>query len=210
MRVIHLARKPVGKGQTTARTALEHGVSGLNIDASRVGLSRPGTKAGNFNSWRILEGRDDRCTTMNADERTNIGRWPANLILEHRPECKHVGTKDAKATSSHELHHSVRRGSVHAAAKGLLTAGRVSEVRGYGNEDGTETVEAWECTADCPVAFLDFLSGPCKSCRPHRIVCDRVYEGWGSITRFDKFVGYGDEGTGASRFFKQVQEEQSK
>lgn len=204
MIVIHLARKPMPKGQSTVRTALDCGAGGLNIDACRVGVSRPGTRAGNFNSWRVLEGREDRCTTMNADERTSVGRWPANVILEHLPGCRCEGTREAKTTSSSGVQYRVRKGEgVFSNATGMMTPGRVSEIHGYGNEDGTETIEAWECVEGCPVAFLDFLSGPRSGSKPHWIKSTRSFEGWGTITQPNHFAGYADDG-GASRFFKQV------
>jgi len=127
------------------------------------------------------------------------------MILEHLPGCKHLGTKATKATSPFGVHQSTRRGGVHSAAKGLLTPGRVSEIRGYGNEDGTETVDAWDCESGCPVAFLDQMSGPREGSKPHLVKCSRSYEGWGSITQPNHIAGYADDG-GASRFFKQVKE----
>ena len=74
-----VARKPlVG---TVAENVLAWGVGGLNIDASRIGTTKPNAKNTSFNSWRNLEDRKDRQQpeqTYNPNE----GRWPANIILD--------------------------------------------------------------------------------------------------------------------------------
>ncbi len=76
---IVVARKPlIG---TVAANVLEHGTGGLNIDGSRIGTSKPEAQNTSFNSWRDMEGRQDR----QQPEQTynpNQGRWPANVILD--------------------------------------------------------------------------------------------------------------------------------
>lgn len=58
MRIITVARKPLSEG-TVAANVLTHGCGSLNIDAVRV----------------------------KSEGQTQGGRWPANLILQHHPEC---------------------------------------------------------------------------------------------------------------------------
>ena len=82
---VFVGRKPFAKGSTVAANVLEHGVGGLNIDASRIGttvetwpssrtwtskeMSRPGgSKA------------DDAVVQKTGD--VPQGRWPANVILD--------------------------------------------------------------------------------------------------------------------------------
>lgn len=76
---IVVARKPlIG---TVAANVLTHGTGGLNIDGSRIGTSKPEAQNTSFNSWRDMEGRQDR----QQPEQTynpNQGRWPANVILD--------------------------------------------------------------------------------------------------------------------------------
>jgi site-specific DNA-methyltransferase (adenine-specific) len=76
---IVVARKPlIG---TVAENVLEHGTGGLNIDGSRIGTSKPKAKNTSFNSWRDLEGREDRQEPEQTYD-PNQGRWPANVILD--------------------------------------------------------------------------------------------------------------------------------
>jgi len=78
-----LARKPIVG--TVANNVLTYGVGGLNIDATRVGSSKPNATNTAFDSWRNLENRDDRQQpeqTYNPNE----GRWPANVIHDGSDE----------------------------------------------------------------------------------------------------------------------------
>lgn len=100
---IVVARKPL-EG-TVAANVLKHGTGALNIDGCRValaegevvkaGLSDPANRAG-------VVGRDLGFTGNDAEafqqaqresvERTNtLGRWPANIILSHAPDCGEEG-----------------------------------------------------------------------------------------------------------------------
>ena len=138
------------------------------------------------------------------------GRWPANLVLTHLSGCQRVGAKKVKSTST-DRPAPVRRSGVHAPAGGHQTVGRQQPpVKGYADDDGNETVEAWDCEPGCPVAELDeqsgvLVSGQVKpgymknsSTQPSR----GGYEGGFQDTLL---TGYSDTG-GASRFFKQVQQ----
>jgi DNA modification methylase len=139
---------------------------------------------------------------------TTAGRWPANLVLSHvgGPDgCRRVGTKrvkgDAKSTRGSDAGNQMYGGG-----KGLQrpTAGQAV---GYADDDGRETVEAWECHPECPVRLLDEQSGESRS--PARARGQglkskawRAKEGRndhdnGKLVEFDC---YGDTG-GASRFF---------
>jgi site-specific DNA-methyltransferase (adenine-specific) len=76
-----VGRKPFGKGVTVAENVLTWGVGGLNIDGSRIGATKPKANNGPFNSWRNLEGREDRQNPAQTYNE-NQGRWPANVILD--------------------------------------------------------------------------------------------------------------------------------
>ena len=83
MRIITVARKPLSG--SVAQTVLKWGTGGLNIDGCRVGTSKPEATNTRFESWRKLEGREDRQNpkqTYNPNE----GRWPANIILRASEE----------------------------------------------------------------------------------------------------------------------------
>lgn len=77
---ICLARKPLSE-KTIAANVLKWGTGALNIGATRIGTSRPAGKLGKVSdSRRKAEGRNDLDLIVNGDERTDIGRWPANTL----------------------------------------------------------------------------------------------------------------------------------
>jgi hypothetical protein len=160
VRIIHLGRKPL-EG-SVASNVLEHGAGALNVDATRVSFQSEADEAesktknqhGDFGSGpmknRIFgEFKEDR------DNWNPTGRWPANLVLEHRPECRCVGTKEVKThwgqptERGNPKDRSVYGKGWHAEDKPV----------GYANADGKETVAAWSCVEGCPVAALDEQSG---------------------------------------------------
>jgi site-specific DNA-methyltransferase (adenine-specific) len=80
---IVLARKPlIG---TVATNVIIHGTGALNIDGSRVGTRKPEAKNTSFNSWRELEGRNDRQEPDQTYD-SNQGRWPANFMHDGSDE----------------------------------------------------------------------------------------------------------------------------
>ena len=80
---IVVARKPlIG---TVANNVLTYGTGALNIDGSRVGTNRPPTSAQPFTALRAMEGRTD-LQKPTPDERTDVGRWPANVIHDGSDE----------------------------------------------------------------------------------------------------------------------------
>jgi DNA modification methylase len=79
---ICLARKPLSE-TTIAKNVLKHGTGGLNIDGTRVGTSRPASHMdpNKFKSWKETDG-NERSPSNEPDLRTDIGRFPANVILD--------------------------------------------------------------------------------------------------------------------------------
>jgi len=77
---IVVGRKPFAKGSTVAANVLEHGVGGLNIDASRVGTkTRVNAAAKSLGNDRTMSGGK---ANPNYPDVTVQGRWPANVILD--------------------------------------------------------------------------------------------------------------------------------
>ena len=72
-------RKPLSG--TVAQNVLEHGVGGLNIDATRVGVSG-GTKGVNHPKTGLF-GIGGNADIKSIDK----GRWPPNTLLTHSPDC---------------------------------------------------------------------------------------------------------------------------
>jgi site-specific DNA-methyltransferase (adenine-specific) len=81
---IVMARKPV-EG-TIANNVLTYGTGGLNIDASRIGMTDDDEKK-SANNWKP-QGYESKKNIYNignkviASQQSSSGRWPANLILD--------------------------------------------------------------------------------------------------------------------------------
>jgi len=77
---IILARKPLGG--TVAACVLAHGTGALNVDGCRIGTSKrvPGSLSGGVLNGYGGRGGGDDGTGSGSDP--NIGRWPANVIMD--------------------------------------------------------------------------------------------------------------------------------
>ena len=201
MRVITLARKPlIG---SVAENVLRHGTGGLNIDGCRVTSvvlesERRTSIRGKSEFW----GLDAK---QEGARHNPAGRWPSNVILEHRGECRQVGTKKVKTGKY------IGEGRNPHDKSGGYDGGwlKDTENQTYRGDDGLEEVPAWECHPDCPIKALDEQSGELHSQDPATRVC-KVPKTLGvGVTGFGDghSIQYKDEG-GASRFFKQVQSKQ--
>lgn len=127
---IIVARKPF-KG-TVAANVLEHGTGALNIDASRIGTSKPPVKNVQFNGWREMEGREDRQNpgqTYNPNE----GRWPANVILDEQA-AEQLDEQTGILHSGFSVNRN--RDSKEIANKVLGARRKSTEDAGYGDSGG--------------------------------------------------------------------------
>jgi hypothetical protein len=101
MRVVTIARKPIVG--SVAVCCIEHGTGGINVDGCRIRTdgeqfavpqSDPGKRRGTVGTdlgitRKDIEGFQE--AQRASIERTQLlGRWPANLILQHQPSCKQV------------------------------------------------------------------------------------------------------------------------
>jgi len=188
--------------------ARKGGVTPLNVDACRI------TVVGGSPSIRRRQARVDLNASMfraghnNSEELyrrerpgEKLGRWPANVVLSHHPECERVGVRKVSDSRIDKPCTSDRMTSGYG---GGLAGHRGA--RGHGNPDGTETVEAWSCHPECPVRLLDAQAGK-RKIRPFPV---RARDGNGSTTFVpataatfnDAYTGGGYTDTrGASRFF---------
>ena len=201
-----LARKPLGTNEgTIAANVLAHGTGGLNIDASRVRMSEADAQVirdmGGF-------GRASYVRQPGASLQLSVdpmpckdaspdggGRWPPHLLLTHA-ECRPAGTKRVKAIGG-------GTGEASRQPSALFGTFPKSATGGYGDADGLETVEAWDCTPGCPVAELDRQSGELQS--GYAETLNRRSDKFRSV--YSEFKGESVEGAligdrgGASRFF---------
>lgn len=148
-----------------------YGTGALNIDAARLPVA----------------GSDE------------AGRFPANVVLTHSPDCQFIGHKVIKGS-----------GSGVTVPTGGITDSNVFNPSGnnrgqimnttYRDPDGNETVEEWKCVPGCPVREINLQSG---ELRPHD--SNPTKPGGGSnmfegINPLSQTVNYTDSG-GAARFF---------
>ncbi len=124
------------------------------------------------------------------------GRYPANLVLSHHPECRCVGTRPVQSNG----HYPAARGK-----GGNGTAGHSGQDGLTERHTSGEAVEAYECHPDCPVRMLDEQSGERHSAgrytRGADTATNNVYgSGAGGKKAGTSPLDYIDSG-GASRFF---------
>lgn len=210
MIVITVARKPLDG--TVARNALKWGCGGINIDAVRIGTTvetwpvsptyRPGAKQ---------PGESTTGDVMKLGIAPS-GRWPANLILTHRPECQCTGTVDIPAgpPTPSGMDRINMNMAMQGARPNTYQKGTPTPPPDRRNPDGTETVPVWVCIEGCPVASLDGQSGERPGMSGGGATADNANKKTGAevIPSFNRkpsapFIR-SDTG-GASRFFKQIQ-----
>ena len=215
MRTVHVLRKPVA-GTSVAESVLTYGAGALNVDGTRVKVEGKEPDSGaNYYRNRGLPMPSNRQSYFGQDKGSVVtsvpmpnGRWPANLILQHLEGCRQDGEKQVVPPNGF--------GRTGSGANGFRTSyvggarSKSGFVGSYVAEDGTETIAAWICTPECPVAALDHQSGVSKSASGTLSFVRADSSSWrhrgGSFKPGKEWVaeGHGDAG-GASRFFKQFQ-----
>lgn len=151
-----------------AQNALAHGVAGLNIDGSRIATSEIITNHARSAEAAISKGKygDSKAIETHQTEGQKLGRWPANVLLEHHEECQLLGTRRVKGDARGVKLETTSGSRPAGFAEPHAPSGSVQpNARVYGDADGTETVESWDCHPDCPVRRLDEQSGDRSSAR---------------------------------------------
>jgi hypothetical protein len=202
--IIHVLRKPVVG--TVAQNALTHGTGALNIDGCRITTSDKlnggayAQKGSERNDgWRMK--RDQLAGTFNQP----TGRWPANLVLNHLPDCIASGSKTVKANG-----HAY--GPANRNKGGISTTGHSGQTGLVESVNREENVPASQsaCQAQCPVERLDKQSGLLTSntrqptYKPIMNSTGGASMNWNQNNLMDTTErGFKDAG-GASRFFQHV------
>ena len=214
MITVHVIRKPLSEGNV-ASNVFKWGTGALNIKASKIaypsGKPESGwAKTGSKGESGYLGESNFRIRNMSAEEiqaRVSDGRWPANLLLQHKAGCQQVGSQHVVSNGHFP---SQRTPNV------IYGGGKGTSVTQVGGERyvGTETIPKWECVTGCPVADMDDISGVRASgsgAVKRASASDK--EGnrsaaYGAESRPEgqAQVSHGDKG-GASRFFKHFQED---
>jgi DNA modification methylase len=179
-----------------AENVLKWGVGAINIDGCRVATENVNELQKNWNRKKGEQKEDiynGNWKSIELNDYAPQGRFPANLILTHHPECECVGTKKVKGTSSGnrngEIVDSDARSWKNSSINGIA---RID----YGSE---EQVENWNCHEDCPIKILDQQSGAVGGdSRTSKSTYDKGI--WGNAKPIESKALYNDKG-GASRFF---------
>lgn len=197
--IIIARKKMVG---TLAENLLAHGTGAMNIDGCRIG-QRDQTIVRGGNQERGVYGKfahDDKIQEFHYTD----GRWPANVVLVHAPECKPRRRRKVKNSSGDV---SGTEPSRAGTIGGEQVFGHQRLPRKAKGEDGLESVVEWDCQEGCPVALLAAQSGKSGGSQPiQRKAGERrlatTYSGGKDYTQDYTSPGYSDEGD-ASRFFAQ-------
>jgi site-specific DNA-methyltransferase (adenine-specific) len=208
MRIVHVLRKPLAG--PVAANVLDHGTGAINVDACRIPTATPRAafeQVHKPNRGSVYHGRLDGSLAGGSRVigETTEGRWPPNVIFEHLPECRVVGTRRVKGAFF------VGGGSRPGGFGNVGTPEKGDPVpvgRSYADPDGRETVADWECAPGCPVADLDGQSSEMGMHSAGSALPSMFREGLqDDPDRFLSGIGgqarVGDDG-GASRFFVQV------
>lgn len=150
-------RKPLSEN-STLDNVVKHGTGGINVDDCRVpGAERPlmGLDPTKRTKSQIYNGRNDGSLMCGSKVvgTTNLGRWPTNIVFSHLPECVCIGVKEVKNTSGGVSGNEPS----HTGDENTVCYGEYNRVSfdKYGDENGLELIEEWECVEGCPIKELN-------------------------------------------------------
>ena len=143
---IILVRKPTENKLSVAKNIIKWGTGGINIDASRIGTDEdfsnitPRKMMANQGSVKTDDHDHTASETWQAakDKLQNLGRFPANVLLSHHPDCKQVGESTETIIGGNK--------------------GKSGFVDGYESGDFTKkesTYPVYQCVDGCAVKTLD-------------------------------------------------------
>ena len=199
---IVLARKPLEKGLTVAENFLKYGTGGMNIDGCRISTDETITNHSRSAESAVSKGKygDSEEQETHQTEGQRLGRFPSNVILSHHSECVYVGIKQVKGSNCKPSDIGKGRDGKNFT-NGIYGEQESKVTISHTDEDGNETVEAWECVADCPIRILDEQSGILKSGAMKKpYVYKNTGFSLGAPAGATKQIHESSEG-GASRFF---------
>jgi len=196
---IVFARKPISE-KSVAENVLKYGTGAINEGACKIAVSpdestlRPIGKSPIQKIHSVVLSEAGKRTSVDSEYAGGhpSGRYPANLILSHHLDCRLI--QEGRT----EVRHT-KRAATGTTGKGIYSDGWIRNPDEYSFDAGEP--EVWQCVEGCPVRALNEQSGQRSGCRPHHIKSNiESYDGWGTITKQDRFFGYEDSG-GAARFF---------
>lgn len=201
-----LFRKPLVESGILAQLQVTE-TGSLNIDGMRVGGGE------NRTLWNYASVGPQGCVNRpgetsqagcEIEARVTVqGRWPTNVVFVHTHECRRTGPRKIKGNPTSKTFHDAYEGDSNTGfLRGWSHSGNQ-----HSDEDGLETVEAWECTQDCLVPFLDVQSGVRPATLTGRADPEVAHSNPGDNNGASWFGGgnsnvYADSG-GASRYYPQ-------
>ena len=165
---IIMVRRPIEKKLTIAKNVLKHGVGGINIDACRVGTDEDFSKVQprNIQKLNSLSHDENSESHKKAKEKLQqLGRFPANVMFSHHPDCKKVGETEETIIGGNK--------------------GKSGFAEGYESGDFTKTkskIDLYDCHDDCAVSILNeqqesasrFFYCPKVSKRERNLGCNQL------------------------------------
>ena len=191
---VFLCRAPRG-GKTFAQLAVEHGTGALNIDGSRIAHGEseermyPRSSVYGKTTYANAKLSDERDGSEELASPNSLGRWPANLVLCHHPDCQKVGETQVKGRT------------INRFKQGMMPFGNAEGEEYESEQMPDEKVERWACVPECPIRLLDDQAGRRTSGNAdilHAAPADTYSGGWPGGDR--EGATFGDSG-GVSRFF---------
>lgn len=199
---IILARKPLSE-RTVAANVLAHGTGALNINATRIATTSGDEVSNHARGPEAAQSKgafgDSAAQETHQTSGQALGRWPANVLLSHHPECVEIG-KIERGKGAPVVSSGGKSGdSAWTHRGGSYGAGAVNVgVRSY----GVETVPVYECTPGCPVALLDAQSGPAGAAAPVAVGKPRGHQGvYGAPNAQASYAQHDGVNGGAARFY---------
>jgi site-specific DNA-methyltransferase (adenine-specific) len=154
-----LVRKPLA-ASSIAENVLTYGTGAINVDACRIGTEEQLGRLNHTTSTFMDSANGTRAPhprTFLANNSDGKGRFPSHLLLTHTPSCIQVGTKRVRGGGGPPSTGKPNPPGI--VDFGLKVNGGVT----HRDEDGMETVTAWQCPDSCPVRVLDAQGGLRKS-----------------------------------------------
>ena len=191
---ILLAQKP--REGTYCNNIEKYGCGGINIDDCRINTTYS-NKGRNIRNEDEEEYTVQNCPPKRKGMKTRTepnskGRFPANLLLTHSPNCELIGTKKVKGSKG-----GIRKSGTEFFGEAAKNSNSIK--LGHADKDGLEEVEQWDCVEDCPIRIMDEQSGDIKK---HHGGKGKSQIGTFNIRdrQGEDRPSYGDKG-GASRYF---------
>ena len=161
MRIITVARKPLSEG-TVAGNVLRWGTGGINIDGCRIGILqgesfstpqsdptlRQGTVGTDLGITRATKDRFQQAQIESIERTAQLGRYPANLILQHSSDCVSSNTEVSRCTENCPVAELDRQ-------SGLVSVGVESKQNNKALSLETEFLFPW----GSPDEFIETLGG---------------------------------------------------